>query len=128
MPALITNKGKEITVNRIKGSGTEPKYVAWGLDGGTALPLDITNTALGQAAPEARTSGTSSVVTTTTTNDTYRVVGTITATATRKIKEVGLFDASTGGNLFVRGTFDEINLEAGDSIQFTINVQFREQT
>lgn len=126
MAALITNKGKEITAKRIKGEGTEPKYIAWGTDDGTILPLAITNTILGAAAPEARTSGTSSVVTTTTTNDTYRVVGTLTATAARAIKEVGLFDAATGGNLFVRGTFNVINLEEGDSIQFTIDAQFKE--
>jgi len=126
MAAIITNKGKEITVNRIKGAGSEPKYVAWGTDDGTLLPLSITNTALGAPAPEARATGTSSIVTTTTTNDTYRVTGTLTATAARAIKEVGLFDADTGGNLFVRGTFGVLNLEAGDSIQFTIDVQFKE--
>lgn len=126
MPAMIVNKGKEITVKRIKGEGTEPKYVAWGTDGGTILPLAVTNTGLGAAAPEARVLGTSSIATTDTTNDTYRVVGTLTATAARAIKEVGLFDASTGGNLFVRGTFGTINLENGDSIQFTIDVQYKE--
>jgi hypothetical protein len=64
-------------------------------------------------------------VTTTTANDTYRVVGTLTANSNAAITEVGLFDASTGGNMYVRGTFAVINLEAGDSIQFTIDCQYK---
>lgn len=126
MAAIITNKGKEISARRLKGEGTEPKYIAWGTDDGTILPLAITNTELGAAASETRATGTTSIVTTTTTNDTYRVVGTLTASAPRAIKEVGLYDALTSGNLFLRGTFAVINLEAGDSIQFTIDTQYKE--
>jgi hypothetical protein len=52
------------------------------------------------------------------------VVGTITASATRAITNAGLLDASTAGNLFVKGDFSVINLNSGDSIQFTIKVVF----
>jgi len=69
--------------------------------------------------------GTSSQVTTTTTNDTYQVVGTITcAGAGKTITNAGLFDASTGGNLFAKGDFTGIALNVGDSIQFTFKIQF----
>ncbi len=115
---LVTNKGLEIVNDRILGTGTEPKFIAWGT--GTTAPA-ATQTALVTAGTEARTSGTSSKVTTATTNDTYQVVGTIVcAGAAKAITEVGLFDALTSGNMFVRGTFDPINLSVGDSIQFTI--------
>ena len=68
---------------------------------------------------ETRVAGTSTRVTTTTTNDTYQVVGTITATATRALQESGLFDAAASGNMFVRGVYTTINLSTGDSIQLT---------
>jgi hypothetical protein len=52
------------------------------------------------------------------------VVGTITATGTRAVTNAGTFDASTSGNLCVKGDFSTINLATNDSIQFTINLQF----
>ncbi len=117
MPALMVKKGREITANRVKGLGTEPKYVAWGTSDAN---LNDNNTALDAEAPESRAEGVSSIV-----NDTYyQVVGTLTATATRAIKEAGLFDAATGGNLYIRGTFGVINLDADDSVQFTIQGRY----
>lgn len=121
MATVVTNAGKGIVTNRIKGSGTEPNYCAWGTGAGTAAATDTT---LFTESAESRVAGTSTQQTTTTTNDTYRVVGTITATGTRGITNAGLFDASTSGNLFVKGDFTVINLVTNDSIQFTFNVQF----
>ena len=71
-----------------------------------------------------RTAGTSTQQTTTTANDTYQVVGTLTAGGTLAITNAGLFDASTSGNLFVKGDFSTISLSSGDSIQFTFKTQF----
>jgi hypothetical protein len=122
MPAtVLTNVGKGIVTNRIKGAGSEPNYVHWGT--GTTVAA-ATQTALVTASAEARVAGTSTQQTTTTTSDTYRVVATLTSASTQAITEAGLFDASTAGNMFVRGDFAAINLANGDSIQFTINVQF----
>ena len=118
----VTNGGLGIVTNRIKGSGTEPKYVGWGT-GTTAA--DVTDTGLETARAEARTTGTSTQQTTTTTNDTYQVVGSITCASTAAaITEVALFDADTSGNLFLRATFSAINVSVGDSIEFTIKTQF----
>lgn len=122
MPAstAVVNGGRAIITNRIKGSGTEPLYVACGT-GTTAVAL--TDTALGGEV-ETRATGTSSRTTTTSTNDTYQVVGTVTATASRTIGEVGLFDASTSGNLFVRGVLaSTVSLASGDTITVTATVQ-----
>ena len=123
MPAstAVVNAGRAILTNRIIGSGTEPKYVAMGT-GTTAVAL--TDTALGGEV-ESRTTGTSSRTTTSTTNDTYQVTGTVTATTSRTIGEAGLFDQSAlGGNLFVRGVLaSTISLASGDSIAFTFTVQ-----
>ena len=120
MATLLVNTGKAVVTNRIKGSGTEPNYVAWGTGAGTTAATDTTLfTETG-----SRVSGTSTQVTTTTTNDTYQVVGTQTAGGALAITNAGLFDASTSGNLFVKGDFSTINLSSGDSIQFTFKTQF----
>jgi hypothetical protein len=113
----ITDAGLDITTNRLKGSGTEPSYIGWGT-GTTAAAVG--NTALETARGESRTNGTTSRVTTNTTNDTYQNVGTITCASTSAaITEMGLFDASTNGNMYMRATFSAINVSVGDSIQFT---------
>ena len=120
MATLLVNAGKAMVTNRIKGSGTEPVYVAYGTGAGTTAATDTTLfTETG-----TRVSGTSSQVTTSVTNDTYQVVGTQTAGGTLAITNAGLFDASTSGNLFVKGDFSTINLNSGDSIQFTFKTQF----
>lgn len=120
MATLLVNAGKAIVTNRIKGSGTEPVYVAYGTGAGTTAAADTTLfTETG-----TRQSGTSTQQTTSVTNDTYQVVGTQTAGGTLAITNAGLFDASTSGNLFVKGDFSTINLSSGDSIQFTFKTQF----
>lgn len=121
MATLLVNTGKAITTNRLLGAGTEPKFVAWGTGAGTAA---ITDTTLFTESAEARTSGVGTQVTTTTTNDTLQEVGTITATAGRTITNAGLFDASSAGNLYMKGDFTGIVLNSGDSIQFTMQVQY----
>ena len=121
MATVYTDAGKAITTNRIKGAGTEPLHVAWGTGAGTA---GVTDTTLFTEAAEARTAGTSTQQTTTVTNDTYRVVGTITSLSGQTITNAGLFDAATTGNLFVKGDFAGVALLTGESIQFTINTAF----
>ena len=123
MATLLVNTGKAVVTNRVKNGATgatEPNYVAWGTGAGTAALTDTTLfTETG-----TRVAGTSTQVTTTTTNDTYQVVGTQTAGGTLAITNAGLFDAITTGNLFVKGDFSTINLASGDSIQFTFKTQF----
>jgi hypothetical protein len=122
MPTVLTNTGKEIVTKRLRGESgyPEPVYVAWGTGSGSS---SVTDTTLFSEAPEARVAGTSSTVTTTTTNDTYQVVGTLTASANRTITNAGLFDAASGGRLFIKGDFSGISLQTGDSIQFTFRWQ-----
>ena len=97
MATVVTRKGKEILSGRMIGSTptqAEPKVVSWGLNP-NSLTAAATDVALYQESGEARVTGTSSQVTTTTTNDTYQVVGTIQATATRAITEFGAYDSTT---------------------------------
>jgi hypothetical protein len=120
MATLLVNTGKAIVTNRLNSGGTIPQYVAWGTGAGTTAAADTT--LFTEVTP--RVSGTATQQTTSTTNDTFQVVGTQTAGVTETITNAGLFDASSAGNLFVKGDFTGIALNSGDSIQFTFKVQF----
>jgi hypothetical protein len=119
MATVVVQGGRAIYNNRLKGSGTEPNFVAVGTGAGTATQTDTTIS----TEVETRVAGTSTLVTTTTTNDTYQVVGTQAITATRALTNAGLFDAVSAGNMFTHGDFATINLVAGDSLQQTWKAQ-----
>lgn len=100
MGAVVTSKGREFVTFRLKGTpgaGTEPLNVGWGITppaGGpfTAAQSDV---APFDESAEARVAGTSSFVTTTSTNDTYQVAATITASGARSVVEVFTSDLAT---------------------------------
>lgn len=120
MAALLTNVGISKIIAALYGdSHTAPTYIHWGTGSTTEA---VGNTALQTASAEARTNGTKSKVTTNSTDDTYQVVGSLTSLSSQTIAEAGLFDASTAGNLYVRGTFTGISLAADDAIEFTIQI------
>lgn len=124
---VVTNSGKAIAAKRHIGATpaqAEPLFVGIGVGAtGAARTAAAADTALSTPV-ESRVSGTSSNVTTTQTNDTYQVIGTVTATATRAVDEAGTFDASTAGNMDISATFAVINLASGDSLQLTVKKQF----
>jgi len=123
MADVVTNGGLAIVTNRLIGaspSTAEPQWVAMGTGVSVAA---VTDTVI-ETEVETRTDGTSSQQTTTTTDDTFRVVGTVTATAPRAVANAGLLTASTAGTLFVHSDFAVINLATNDSITFTFNVKF----
>jgi hypothetical protein len=128
MATFILDGGLDIVTNRIKGLGTEPLNIGWGTGAGTTARTDTTlfTEALVTLAGGGtdHTAGTSSRQTTTTSNDTYRVTGTRTATGAGTVTNAGLFDAASGGNLFLKGDFTGIGLASGDSIAFTFNAIF----
>jgi hypothetical protein len=127
MVARIQNNGLANLTAGWHAYASRPLYLQWGTGSGAAASANVVTTT---STTEARTTGTSSQVTTTQTNDTYQVAGTITAAGTRAITEVGVFDAAgsgsppTGGNMDIYGDFSVINLATGDSIAFTIKVAF----
>ena len=121
MATLLVDTGKAIVTNYLAGgAATQPKYVGWGTGAGTTTATDTTLF----SETGSRTTGTATQQTTTTTNDTYQVIGTLTASGSVTITNAGLFDANTSGNLFVKGDFTGIGLTSGDSIQFTFKTQF----
>lgn len=129
MATFVVDGGLDIVTNRIKGAGTEPLNVGWGTAAGTTARTDTTLFTeklvdLTTSAGTDHTAGTSSRTTSNTTNDTYQVVATRTATGAGTVTNAGLFDAASGGNLFLKGDFTGIGLSIGDAIQFTIKAVF----
>lgn len=116
MTAFVNNEGLAAVVGALVAYGTW--YLGWG--GGSGQAVDAT----GLAAPFAENypAATASAQTTTIAGDTFRVVGTITATEARSVTEAGVFGLPFDGELCVYGDFPAVNLAAGDGIQFTVDV------
>lgn len=127
MSSVFTSAGKAAATAAIVAAAVM-KQLQWGVGSGqTSTANALANTT---GTTEARVAGTMAQATTTVTNDTLQVTGTITAAASRSITEVGVFDAAgtgsppTGGNMDLYGDFSVINLASGDSIAFTVKLQF----
>lgn len=126
---ILTSVGKSVVTNLVSGlGGTIPKWVGWGSGAGTA---SIGDTDVFTAATESRVSGTVSRTTTTVSNDTYQVQGTLTvAGAPKTITNVGIYDGAgsgsppTGANLFFHADHSSTSLNVGESITYTLTVQF----
>lgn len=104
------------------------RFLQWGVGSGQTVASNTLNNTTGTT--EARTAGSMTQFTTSTTSDTVRVQGTIVAAGSRAITEVGVFDVvgsgspPTGGDMIVYGDFSVINLAVNDSISFDVRVQF----
>lgn len=117
MASVVTNTGLGDVVSGLIAANTI-RYFGWG--GGSGQGVGATD--LASEFAESRTGGTLAAATTNTTNDTLRVTGSLTATGSRAVTEVGVFSAAVGSVLDIYGDFLEIDLENGDSIAFTIDV------
>lgn len=125
---VVVNGGQAVVTNRVIQAGTAPKNIGWGTGAGTSAITDSSLFTeklvdLSTSAGTDHTVGTESRTTTTVTNDTYTVTGTRTATGPGTVTNAGLFDAASGGNLYVKGDMS-ITLATSDAIAFTFNVKF----
>lgn len=130
---LITDAGKAAVASRINGSGGAAAFTAIGQGTGTTAAnaadtaLETEKKADGTAASGVHALATASVtasrVTTTVTNDTAQLVGTVSETATMAITESGVFNADTSGTLLARQVFSAVNVVSGDSLQFTWKIK-----
>lgn len=119
MATVLTNTGKAQMIAKCNSGLTTP-YIGWGTGAGTAAATDTT---LFTEVSAERTASTQSIVTTTVTNDTLRNIATLTSGSGATITNAGLFDASSGGNMWVKGDFTGVVLAAGDKIQFTADIK-----
>ena len=112
---LVVTAGKaQLALLAGDASATPFTYLAVGTSstavaaGQTALQAEITDTGLARAA------GTVSRITTTVTNDTYKVTYTWTASGSKTVEEVGVFNAASSGTMLSRaltGTKSLVNTE-----------------
>ena len=118
---VIPNAGKESVASVLGGLNTNyPTHLAIGTGVHTA---SATDTALTTQSGSS-IAGTVSVITTTLVNDTLQVIGSFTAGLLTPVTELGLFDAATAGNMYLEATFDAVNLQIGDTLQITTQIQF----
>lgn len=106
------------------GTQTAFTYLATGTSstpfssGQTALGAEITDSGLQRAA------ATVSRVNTDNTNDTLQLVKTFTATGTKTVEEVGVFNASSSGVMGGRALTTSKSLVSGDSYTVTYQIKF----
>lgn len=84
----------------------------------TGLQAEITDTGLARAA------GTVSRTTTTVTNDTYQITYTWTASGSKTVEEVGVFNASSSGTMLGRALTSTKTLVNGEQITATYTCSF----
>lgn len=129
MATLLTNAGRAINAGRMLGATPtqgEPKYIGIGSGAGTSAVGDttlFTEYTTGTWTGYARGSAAGTQVTTSVTNDTAQWQDTFTAGAAQTVTNAGNFDASSAGNLHIKGDFTGVVLANGDSIQITIKDQ-----
>lgn len=117
MADIYTDVGENLTADYIDGTASAPAnwYGHWGTGAGTAAKTDTT---LFTAASEARVAATEAQPS----SNVNRFTFTITADGSKTITNVGLFDASTGGNMMLKSDFTGIPLALNDSIAFTLDL------
>lgn len=124
MATTLTANGRGVWCGMMAQTLSTPlRYIGWGTGSGTASTSSTGLFTEDTTGGYVRATGTMSLVTTTTTNDTFQVVGTLTAGATLTITNAGTFTASTAGTIGVHGDFTGIALASGDAITFTIKTQ-----
>lgn len=127
---LVPTAGKAGVASRINGSGAEPVFdkIGWGTGAvapgasDTTLGTEVTTAGGAASGVHVVAAATASRVTTTVTNDTAQLVGTVTAAGTIAVTESGVFNLTTNGVMLARQIFTAINVVSGDSIQFTWKV------
>jgi hypothetical protein len=117
MATVYTDVGEDFTVDLFDGTISVPAnyYIAWGTGAGTAAKTDTT---LFTEASEARVTATLAQPS----SNVNEFTGTITADGTKTITNAGVFDASTSGNMIIKGDFTGVALTANDKIEFTITL------
>jgi hypothetical protein len=117
MANVYTTVGKAFIVDLIDGTvSVASHFGAWGTGAGTA---GVGDTTLFTEAAEARVATTKSQPAA----DTNQWVWTTTSASAQTITNAGVFSASTGGTLLIKGDFAGVALAINDQIQFTATLQ-----
>jgi len=88
MSSYLVSDGRNLTVSLLVAASGRPSYLGFGTGSGNTSPSDQ---ALFTEISGSRISATVSKVTTTTSGDTYQLVGTFTATSSGTLTNIGVF-------------------------------------
>lgn len=132
MATVLTDDGRAwITDTLAKasngGATTPARWLGWGTTAGVTAVRGHTSLDgedSGGSPAYARVSCTVSRQQTTTANDTYRTVGTLTSNGSKTITNAGIWDAQNAGKLVIKGDHTGIPLLANDSIEYTFDLHF----
>lgn len=119
MAVVLTQSCEEWIVDKIDNQvTTNIEYIAWGSGSGS---LSKNNTTLFNEEGESRIEAARSQVSA----DVVEWMGTITAEAVKTITEAGLLNNITAGSLLMHGNFTGIDLEIGDKIEFSFQLEIQ---
>lgn len=122
---LVTNAGfAQLALLAGDASATPFTYIAVGTSATAPAVTDTTLTAEIVDTGLARVAGTVSRVTTTVTNDSYRITTTWTASGSKTIEEVGVFNASSAGTMLSHALTTSKAVSNGETLTGTYTLKF----
>lgn len=122
---LVTNAGfAQLALLAGDASAVPFTYMALGTSSTAPAVTDTTLTAEIVDTGLERAAGTVSRVTTTVTNDTYRITKTWTATGSKTIEEVGVFNAASSGTMLSHALTTSKTVANGETITGTYSLKF----
>lgn len=122
---IVTNAGKA-QLALLTGDATAVPFTYLAL-GTSATAVAATDTILTAEIVDSgleRAVGTVSRVTTTTTNDTFQATKTWTASGTKTVEEVGVFNASSAGTMLSHALTTSKAVSSGETITGTYQLRF----
>lgn len=122
---LVTTVGfAQLALLAGDASATPFTYIAVGTSSTAPTIADTTLTAEIVDTGLARVAGTVSRVTTTGTNDTYQITTTWTASGSKTIEEVGVFNASSAGTMLSHALTTSKAVANGETLTGTYRLKF----
>lgn len=122
---IFTNAGKAQMALLCGDATAVPfTYIALGTSTTAVAATDTTMTAEIVDTGLARAAGTVSRTTTTVTNDTYNISKTFTATGTKTVEEIGIFNASSSGTMLSHALSGSKGLTNNDVLVVTYTLKF----
>ena len=112
---VLTNNGEFWSIDRWQGTSSSPGFIGVGTGSTAATKAD---TAL-QTEVESRVATSNSEAAA----DKLQMVATIVFSATRVMREAGVFLSSSGGIMIIRAVHDIINVANLDAITYTFTLE-----
>ena len=117
----VTDAWVDFLVDQMQTESTEFGDAKFHDSGTGSTAESAANTAMETKVETGRVTGTQ---TEGASSNIYRSVATIPYTATRALREHGLFTITSGGTLVDRSVFAVINVDNGDSVQYTYELTY----